>query len=353
MMGEIAGSSQKAAPSDPRGNCPRGRALLCAGAVLVRVPHPTALLEGPLIDRYDRFVAEIELRDGTRIRAHCVNPGRMEGQVRPGVLARHGRSFDGFDDVVDELADEQPALASCYGASVGDRQLLGASPGEQTRKLVHPVRALDSPDEALADEHGRRPRAVNIHVGPAIDGRDRKRLERLCRTMARPPVCQERLAVTESGQVVVRFKHAWRNGAHAVVLDPLDFIARLVALIPPPHFNMVRYHGVLAARAAVRSEVVPGAASEQPEPIQLRLAYDGEATPVELEFKPASRHPRGSCAELAKRGVEGDIALVGTLVCPLDAAQLPCRSSSPGVRSAKRSSRHPNLASSGLTARRR
>jgi hypothetical protein len=109
--------------------------------------------------------------------------------------------------------------------------------------------------------------------------------------MARPPVCQERLAVTESGQVVVRFKNAWRNGAHAVVLDPLDFIARLVALIPPPHFNMVRYHGVLAARAAVRSEVVPGAAPEQPEPIQLRLAYDGEATPVELEFKPASRHP--------------------------------------------------------------
>ncbi|MFO7565568.1 MAG: transposase [Enhygromyxa sp.] len=114
--------------------------------------------------------------------------------------------------------------------------------------------------------------------------------------MARPPVCQERLAVTESGQVVVRFKNAWRNGAHAVVLDPLDFIARLVALIPPPHFNMIRYHGVLAARAAVRSEVVPGAASEQPEqpePIQLRLAYDGEATPFELEFelKPPSRHP--------------------------------------------------------------
>jgi hypothetical protein len=122
-------------------------------------------------------------------------------------------------------------------------------------------------------------------------GRDRKRLERLCRYMARPPVCQERLAVTESGQVVVRFKNAWRNGAHAVVLDPLDFIARLVALIPPPHFNMVRHHGVLAARAASRSDVVPGAAPKQPEPIQLRLAYDGEATPFELELKPASRHP--------------------------------------------------------------
>ncbi|PRP91106.1 hypothetical protein ENSA5_58430 [Enhygromyxa salina] len=60
------------------------------------------------------------------------------------VLARHGRTLDGF-------ADEQPALASCYGASVSDRQLQGASPGEQTRKLVHPVRELFSPDEALAE----------------------------------------------------------------------------------------------------------------------------------------------------------------------------------------------------------
>lgn len=109
--------------------------------------------------------------------------------------------------------------------------------------------------------------------------------------MARPPVCQERLEVTSLGQVVVRFKRAWRSGAHAVVLDPLDFIGRLVALIPPPHFNMTRYHGVFAARAKVRSEIVPGPAAEQPEPVQLRLALAGEATPVEHETKPAPRHP--------------------------------------------------------------
>lgn len=134
-------------------------------------------------------------------------------------LARRGRSLDGFDDAVDELADEQPALASGYGASAGDRQLPGASPGEQTRKLVHPVRELASPDEALAEVGG-----VNVHVGPAIDGRDRERRERLCRYLARPPVCQERLAVTESGHVVVHFNNAWRNGAHAVVLEALDFV---------------------------------------------------------------------------------------------------------------------------------
>lgn len=55
--------------------------------MLVSVPHPTPLLEGRLVARYERFTAEIELRSGARIRAHCVNPGRMEGQVRPGVRA--------------------------------------------------------------------------------------------------------------------------------------------------------------------------------------------------------------------------------------------------------------------------
>lgn len=55
--------------------------------MLLRVPHATTLLEGRLVARYDRFIAEIELASGKLIRAHCVNPGRMEGQVRPGVRA--------------------------------------------------------------------------------------------------------------------------------------------------------------------------------------------------------------------------------------------------------------------------
>ncbi|KIG12267.1 hypothetical protein DB30_01743 [Enhygromyxa salina] len=43
------------------------------------------------------------------------------------MLERHGRSLDELacEDAPDLLAQEQPALASCYGASVADRQLLG------------------------------------------------------------------------------------------------------------------------------------------------------------------------------------------------------------------------------------
>jgi len=34
----------------------------------------------------------------------------------------------------------------------------------------------------------------NVYAGDAIDGRDRKRVERMCRYMARPPIATERLS---------------------------------------------------------------------------------------------------------------------------------------------------------------
>lgn len=45
---------------------------------------PSRLREGRLVRRYERFVAEIELPNEGLVRAHCVNPGRMEGLISPG-----------------------------------------------------------------------------------------------------------------------------------------------------------------------------------------------------------------------------------------------------------------------------
>jgi hypothetical protein len=87
------------------------------------------------------------------------------------------------------------------------------------------------------------------------------------------------------------FKRAWKDGTYAVVLDPLDFIVRLAALMPPSRFHMLRYHGVLAAHANARSEVVPGRVPEPAAPTQSRL-FDGEATEIDPgTAKPSNRHP--------------------------------------------------------------
>jgi hypothetical protein len=42
-----------------------------------------------------------------------------------------------------------------------------------------------------------------------------------------------------------------------VVLDPMSFLSRLAALVPPPRMHLVTYHGVLAPSARRREQIVP------------------------------------------------------------------------------------------------
>jgi hypothetical protein len=41
------------------------------------------------------------------------------------------------------------------------------------------------------------------------------------------------------------------------VLEPLDFVARLAALVPPPRAHLTRFHGVFAVHAAGRAAITP------------------------------------------------------------------------------------------------
>jgi hypothetical protein len=41
------------------------------------------------------------------------------------------------------------------------------------------------------------------------------------------------------------------------VLEPLDLMARLPALVPPPRMHLARYHGVFAPRSKLRAAVTP------------------------------------------------------------------------------------------------
>jgi hypothetical protein len=168
------------------------------------------------------------------------------------VLAAHGRSLDAPGEAA--LDEDEAALASCYAASAADVELLGARVGQRTTKLVRAVRDVPAATaaRACADGHG-----VNVHAEVVVDGRDRPRLERLVRYVTRPPLATDRLEEHTEGRLRYRFKKAWKDGTHAVVLEPLDLIARLCAIIPPPRWHLVRYHGVLAANATERALVVP------------------------------------------------------------------------------------------------
>ena len=60
-----------------------------------------------------------------------------------------------------------------------------------------------------------------------------------------------------SGQVVYKLKHPFKNGTTHFVFEPLEFLAKLAALVPRPRANLTRYHGVLAPNAKYQSLVVP------------------------------------------------------------------------------------------------
>src|SRR5690606_3208410 len=98
-----------------------------------------------------------------------------------------------------------------------------------------------APRREVAESSG-----FSLHAGIAAKASQRDKLERLARYVARPPVANERLSLTEGGDVRCALKTAYRDGATHVIFEPEDFIARLAALVPKPRAHQIRYHGVFA-----------------------------------------------------------------------------------------------------------
>lgn len=86
----------------------------------------------------------------------------------------------------------------------------------------------------------------SLHAGVMAEAHQRDKLERFCRFISRPAVSEKRLALTANGQVRYELKPPYRNGTTHIIFEPLDFIAKLAALIPKPRVNLTRFHGVFA-----------------------------------------------------------------------------------------------------------
>ena len=70
---------------------------------------------------------------------------------------------------------------------------------------------------------------VSLHAGVAARKDEWKKLERLCRYIARPAVSDKRLSLLSNGHVRYEPKAPYRDDTTHVIFEPLDFMARLVA----------------------------------------------------------------------------------------------------------------------------
>jgi hypothetical protein len=67
----------------------------------------------------------------------------------------------------------------------------------------------------------------------------------------------ERLSKLRDGRVAYLLRKPRRNGATHLVMTPMQFLARLSSLIPPPRFPLQRLSGVFGPRSPLRAAVVP------------------------------------------------------------------------------------------------
>ena len=192
------------------------------------------------------------------------------------ILGRHGRTLDGTGerDAHEAQGAEQLALSACYGAAASGLGLDGDRAGQPLLRIVEPSLAREA--QPFAEVMG-----FNVHAQVTVPARDRARLERLCRYVCRPPIAQDRLEQHASGKLSYTLKKPWKDGTVALLLEPLDLIARVCALVPPPRQHMVGYHGLLSSHAKLRSEIVPApdASSLPTRVVQLELF--GEARDVD------------------------------------------------------------------------
>jgi len=188
---------------------------------------------------------------------------------------------------------EAGSLDQLLGHSITYRIAVGPHQGRK----VFTLQSLPATHEPLDDSVGQ-VAGCSLHAGVAARADERNKLERLCRYIARPAVSEKRLSLTAHGNVRYQLKTPYRDGTTYVIFEPLDFIARLAALVPKPRVNLIRFHGVFAPHSAHRARVTPARRGKGNKP---------KATDKGQEQTPAERRTSMTWAQRLKRVFNIDI----------------------------------------------
>jgi hypothetical protein len=206
---------------------------------------------------------------------------------RQGLLERDAEnSWLAGDDI-----DDDP-MSSVLGHSITYRIAVGPNAGRKVMTL----QTLSADDPPFGEEAGK-VSGFSLHAGVAARADQRDKLERLARYISRPAVSEKRLSLTNNGLVRYQLKTPYRDGTTHVFFEPLDFLARLAALVPKPRVNLTRFHGVFAPNSQWRAQVTPA-----------KRGKGRQSLGVESEDKtPAEKHAAMTWAKRLKRVFDIDV----------------------------------------------
>ena len=145
---------------------------------------------------------------------------------------------------------EEDPMDQLRGHSITYRIAVGPKAGRKVFTLQ--TLPAGDPDDTVSKVDG-----FSLHAGVAAKARERDKLERLCRYITRPVVSEKRLSLTNQGKVRYELKTPYCDGTTHVIFEPIDFIAKLAALVPKPRVNLIRFHGVFAPNSKHRARVTP------------------------------------------------------------------------------------------------
>jgi hypothetical protein len=209
-----------------------------AHAVFIEAPAPNAEQLQTLLHKIIRRILKLLTRLGHLIEEDGIT-----------YLARS----DNLDP--DNVMAPLQAAASIWRIAAGPRagRKVLSLPNASTVGWVQPITTNPTrPAKLCANAQG-----FSLHAGVHCEANDHQGIEQLARYITRPAISNERLSIDREGNVVLKLKTPWRNGATHIVLTPMEFMQRLAVLVPRPRLHLIRFHGVLAPNAKLRSQVVP------------------------------------------------------------------------------------------------
>jgi len=267
------------------------------GALNANIHFHMIFLDGVFIDgaaesrvRF-RWVKAPTSEELTRL-THTIAQRIARYLERQGFLVRDAENsyltYDGMD------ADQESPMNQLLGSSITYRIAMGPQQGRK----VFTLQTLPDcrPDNRFVDTG--QVAGFSLHAGVATKAHERDKLERLCRYIARPAVATKRLSMTRNGAVRYELKIPYSDGTTHVLFEPLDFIAKLVALVPKPRVHLTRFHGVFAPHSKYRAWVTPARRG------QGRKTQTPEETP---EQTPAEQRASMTWAKRLKRVFNIDI----------------------------------------------